>query len=39
VKTTGIVKLENIEPIIHNQAAFRAALDDLKVLEVNPVAA
>src|SRR4029453_2332147 len=39
VKTTGIVKIETIEPMIANKAAFRAALDDLHVLPLNPVAA
>lgn len=37
VKTTGIVKLETIEPMIFNKAAFRAGLQELKVLKVNPV--
>src|SRR4029450_632935 len=32
VKTTRIVKMETIEPLIANKAAFRAALDELKVL-------
>jgi oxalate oxidoreductase subunit delta len=32
VKTTGIVKLETIEPMIANKAAFHAALTELKVL-------
>ena len=32
VKTTGIVKLETIEPMIANKAAFRAALDELHIL-------
>jgi pyruvate ferredoxin oxidoreductase gamma subunit len=32
VKTTGIVKLESIEPMIANKAAFHAALDQLHIL-------
>jgi pyruvate ferredoxin/flavodoxin oxidoreductase-like protein len=39
VKTTGIVKLETIEPMIANKAAFRAALDDLKILPVGQAVA
>jgi hypothetical protein len=39
VKTTGIVKLETITPMITNQAAFEAGLAQLQVLPVNPVAA
>jgi Pyruvate/2-oxoacid:ferredoxin oxidoreductase gamma subunit len=39
VKTTGIVKLETVQPLITNQTAFRAALDELKVLTFNPTAA
>jgi hypothetical protein len=39
VKTTGIVKLETIEPLIANKTAFRAALDELHILPLNPVAA
>src|SRR5262245_43677305 len=39
VKTTGIVKLETIEPMIANKAAFRAGLESLNVLPLNPVAA
>ena len=38
VKTTGIVKLETIEPMIANRAAFRAALSSLHILQVNPAA-
>jgi hypothetical protein len=34
VKTTGIVKLETIEPMIHNKAAFRAALQDMQVTPI-----
>jgi hypothetical protein len=32
VKTTGIVKLESIEPMIANKAAFAAALDQLHIM-------
>jgi hypothetical protein len=39
VKTTGIVKMETIEPMIANIAAFRAALNELHVLQVKPAAA
>jgi hypothetical protein len=39
VKTTGIVKFETIEPMIANKAAFRAALDELHIMPLNPVAA
>ena len=39
VKTTGIVKLETIEPMIANKSAFRAALDELHILPLEPVAA
>ena len=39
VKTTGIVKLGTIEPMIANKAAFHAARDELHVLPLNPVAA
>ena len=35
VKTTGIVKRETIEPMIANQAAFRAAWDQLQVMPVS----
>jgi hypothetical protein len=38
VKTTGIVKLETIKPMITNQAAFEAGLQQLQILPVNPVA-
>jgi hypothetical protein len=37
VKTTGIVKLETIEPMIANKTAFRAALDELRILPLNSV--
>src|SRR3989442_5966455 len=34
IKTTGIVKLETIEPMIANQTAVRAALNELHILPV-----
>jgi Pyruvate ferredoxin/flavodoxin oxidoreductase len=39
VKSTGIVKIETIEPMIANKAAFRAALDQLHVLPLTTAAA
>jgi Pyruvate/2-oxoacid:ferredoxin oxidoreductase gamma subunit len=39
VKTTGIVKIETIEPMIANKKAFQMALDELHILPLNPVAA
>src|SRR6266542_3312419 len=39
VKTTGIVKLETIEPMIANKAAFQAGLEELQIMPINPVAA
>ena len=39
VKTTGIVKLETIEPMIANKAAFRAALNELHIMPLKPVTA
>jgi hypothetical protein len=39
VKTTGIVKMETIEPMIANKAAFKAALEELHILQMNPAAA
>jgi len=39
VKTTGIVKMETIEPMIFNKKAFHAALDELHIMPLNPVAA
>jgi hypothetical protein len=39
VKTTGICKLETIEPMIANKAAFRAALNELHIMPLKPVAA
>jgi hypothetical protein len=35
VKTTGIVKRETIEPMITNQAAFRAGWEQLHVLALS----
>jgi len=32
VKTTGIVKIETIEPMIANKKAFQLALDELHIL-------
>ena len=39
VKTTNIVKMETLRPMIANQHAFEAALTEMKVLQLNPVAA
>jgi hypothetical protein len=38
VKTTGIVKMATIQPMIANQKAFQMALDELHILPLNPVA-
>src|SRR6202165_2283547 len=38
VKTTGIVKLETIEPMIANKKAFELAMNELHILPLNPVA-
>src|SRR5437867_7025021 len=38
VKSTGIVKMETIEPMIANKAAFRAALDELHILPLTAAA-
>jgi pyruvate ferredoxin oxidoreductase gamma subunit len=38
VKTTGIVKMATIEPMIANKQAFKMALDELRVMPLNPVA-
>ena len=38
VKTTGIVKIETIEPLLANKAAFRAAMDELQILTMEKVA-
>src|ERR1700733_2607966 len=39
VKTTGIVKMQTIQPMIANQTAFELALDQLHIMKLNPVAA
>src|SRR5246127_2895984 len=39
VKTTGIVKMATIEPIIANKHAFNLALQELHIMPLNPVAA
>src|SRR5438309_2499880 len=39
VKTTGVVKLETIEPMIANKAAFTAALDELHILPLGAAVA
>src|SRR3954468_7849672 len=39
VKTTGIVKIETIEPMIANKSAFHAALDELKILPLGQAVA
>jgi hypothetical protein len=39
VKTTDIVKLETIEPMIANKAAFQAALAELKILPLGQAVA
>jgi hypothetical protein len=39
VKTTGVVKLETIEPMIANKVAFRAALDNLHILPLGAAVA
>ena len=39
VKTTGIVKMATIEPMIANRRAFDMALDRLHIMKLNPVAA
>jgi hypothetical protein len=38
VKTTGIVKMETIEPMIANKHAFHVALEELHIMPLNPVA-
>jgi hypothetical protein len=38
VKTTSIVKMETIEPMIANKHAFHAALNELHIMSLNPVA-
>ena len=39
VKTTGIVKMATIEPMIANKHAFKLALEELHIMPLNPVAA
>src|ERR1700704_3142847 len=39
VKTTGIVKMATIEPMIANKTAFRAALDELHILPLGAAVA
>jgi len=39
VKTTGIVKMATIQPMIANQKAFEMALHELHILPLKPVAA
>jgi hypothetical protein len=38
VKTTGIVKMKTIQPMIANQHAFNLALEELHIMPLNPVA-
>ena len=38
VKTTGIVKMKTIEPMIANKHAFEVALKELHIMPLNPVA-
>ena len=38
VKTTGIVKMETIEPMIANKKAFEMALNELHIMPLNAVA-
>ena len=38
IKSTGIVKMETIKPMIANQKAFEMALDHLHIMPLNPVA-
>jgi Pyruvate/2-oxoacid:ferredoxin oxidoreductase gamma subunit len=38
VKTTGIVKMKTIEPMIANKNAFEMALNELHIMPLNPVA-
>jgi hypothetical protein len=39
VKTTGIVKIDTIEPMIMNKRVFELTLNELHILPLNPVAA
>ena len=38
IKTTGIVKMKTIQPMIANQHAFNLALEELHIMPLNPVA-
>jgi len=38
VKTTGIVKMQTIQPMIVNKNAFEMALEELHIMPLNPVA-
>ena len=38
IKTTGIVKMETIEPMIANKHAFEMALKELHIMKLSPVA-
>ena len=38
VKTTGIVKMQTIQPMIVNKKAFEMALEELKIMPLNPLA-
>ena len=38
VKTTGIVKMQTIQPMIVNKKAFEMALEELRIMSLNPVA-
>src|SRR3984885_13905687 len=39
IKTTSIVKMATIQPMIANQHAFKLALEELHIMPLNPVAA
>ena len=39
VKSTGIVKIESIEPMITNKRAFHAALDQLRIMPLGQAVA
>jgi hypothetical protein len=38
VKATGIVQMKTIQPMVANQHAFNLALEEMKVMQLNPVA-
>jgi Pyruvate/2-oxoacid:ferredoxin oxidoreductase gamma subunit len=38
VKTTGIVQMKTIQPMVANQHAFNLALEEMKVMQLNQVA-